>query len=179
MAAEHGRAARRNGAHGATLRAAQRVGAPIRRAMGADDVGELDPAGPRHADARGGGRRQGHASGAGRLGQIQRRAGGEDAPRREVQIACGGREVAVAEQSLHRRQVASSLEQVGGEGVPERGDATLLGDARAELRQLESFWATVMSIGRVPCRLGKSQTCGGRMRQYARQSWSSRWESGT
>jgi len=29
-------------------------------------------------------------------------------------------------------------------------------------------------MGRVPCRLAKSQMCGGRMRQYARQSWSSR-----
>jgi len=84
MAAEHGRAAGRDGAEGATLRMAQGVGGLIRRAMGADDVGQFDPACPFSADARRGGWRWGHDSGAGRLGQIQGRAGGEHAPRRDV-----------------------------------------------------------------------------------------------
>jgi len=129
-----GRAVRRNRTQGAALGAAQRVGALIRRAMGADDVGELDPGGALSADARGGGRRQGHDSGAGRLGQIQGRAGGEDATRCEVQVARGGGEVAVAQQGLHRGQIAAGFEEMGGEGVAERMDAALLGDAGAELR---------------------------------------------
>ena len=96
MAAEHGRAARRDGAQSAALRAAQRVGGLIRRAVGADDIGEFDPACPFSADARRGGWRWRHDSGAGRLGQIQGRAGGEDATRCEVQVARGGGQVAVA-----------------------------------------------------------------------------------
>ena len=68
MAAERGRAARRDGAQGAALRPAQRVGGLIRRAMGADDVGQFHPGCPARADARGGGRCRDHDSGAGRLG---------------------------------------------------------------------------------------------------------------
>ena len=63
MAPERRRAAVSDGAQGATLRAAQRVGVLIRRAMGADDVGQFDPVRPGRADARGGGRHRGHASG--------------------------------------------------------------------------------------------------------------------
>ena len=53
MAAERGGAAGRDGAHGAALGAGQRVGGAIRRAMGAEDVGQLHPVGPRRADAAG------------------------------------------------------------------------------------------------------------------------------
>src|SRR5712691_5211323 len=46
VATERRRAAVSDGAQGAALSAAQRVGVLIRRAMGADDVGQFDPAGP-------------------------------------------------------------------------------------------------------------------------------------
>jgi hypothetical protein len=158
MAAEHGRAARGHGAQGAALRPAQRVGALIRRAMGADEVDQFHPVGLGRADARGGGRRRGHASGAGRLGQIQGRAGGEDAPRRQVQVARGGGEVALPEQGLHRRQTAAGLEEMGGEGMPQGVDAARLGDARAELRQRVELLgdgdvdrARALAIGEEPC----------------------------
>ena len=117
MAPEGRGAARRDRTQGAALSAAQRMGALIRRAVSTDDVSELDPGPPLSADPHGGRRRRGHASGSGRLGQIERRAGGEHVPRREVQIARGGGEVAMAEQVLDRRQIAAGLEQVGGEGV--------------------------------------------------------------
>jgi hypothetical protein len=84
VAAERSRTARRDRAQGAALRAAQRVGALIRRAVGADDIGRFNPSGLLSAVARGGGGCQGHDSAAGRRGQIQGGAGGEDAARREV-----------------------------------------------------------------------------------------------
>jgi hypothetical protein len=42
MAAEGGGAARLDGLHGAALSAGQRMSLPIGRAVGAEDIGELD-----------------------------------------------------------------------------------------------------------------------------------------
>ena len=117
MATEHGGAAGGDGAQGAALRAGQRIGTLIRRAVSADDIGELDPVCSRRAAAREGRRRRGHASGARRLGQIQGRAGGEHPAGRDVQIARGGGQVVMAEELLDGREIAAGLEQVGGEGV--------------------------------------------------------------
>jgi hypothetical protein len=41
------------------------------------------------------------------------------------------------------------------------------------------FWATVTSIGRVSCRLAKTQRRGGVVCQYAWRSWSKRLARGT
>ena len=62
MAAEGGGAAGLDGAHGAALGAGQRMGLPIRRAMGAEDVGQLHPRGSSRARRR-----------AGRGGRVHRR----------------------------------------------------------------------------------------------------------
>jgi hypothetical protein len=67
VAPEGRRAAGRDGAQGAALRAAQRVGMLIRRAVGTDNVSQFDPVGLGSADARGGGGHWGPASGAGGL----------------------------------------------------------------------------------------------------------------
>jgi len=59
MAAEGGGAAGLDGAHGAALGAGQPMGLPIRRAMGADDIGQLHrPGSPRARRRTGRGRRE-------------------------------------------------------------------------------------------------------------------------
>jgi len=55
MAAEHGGAARGDGAQGSAVSARQRVGLLVRRAVGADDVGELDAGRTLDGDPHGGG----------------------------------------------------------------------------------------------------------------------------
>jgi len=100
MAAEHGGAARGDGAQGSALSARQRVGLLVRRAVGADDVGELDAGRTLDGDPHGGRRRSGHSSGGGWLGQIQRGAGVEHALLRQMEIARGGGEMAVAKKLL-------------------------------------------------------------------------------
>ena len=52
VAPERRRAAVRDRAEGAALRTAQRMGALIRRAVGADDLGQFDPGCARSTDAR-------------------------------------------------------------------------------------------------------------------------------
>ena len=85
----------------------------------------------------------------------------------------------MAEQGLDCGQIAAGFEQVGGEGVAERVDAARLGDAGAEFRHRVELLGDGDVDGAGALTIGKEQTCGGRMRQYARQSWSSRGESGT
>ena len=62
VAAEGGGAAGGDGAQGAALSAGQGVGLLIRRAMGADDIGQLDPAPALGTRARSARRRGAHAS---------------------------------------------------------------------------------------------------------------------
>ena len=135
MAAEGGGAAGLDGAHGAALGAGQPMGLPIRRAMGAEDVGELHR-GAAPGPAPRGGRAPGASGGydAGRLRQIQGRDGAEHAPLAEVEVAHRGGDVLVAEQELDGVQVAAGFQQVGGEGVAQGMDAALLADAGAQFR---------------------------------------------
>ena len=111
MPTEQGGAARRDGVQRAMLSASQTMRAPIVRAVGPDDIGEVDSPRSLRADARGGGRRRRHGSGGGRLRQIQGGAGREHAALTEVEIPHGRGDVPVPEEALHGVEVFAGLEQ--------------------------------------------------------------------
>ena len=60
---------------------------------------------------------------------------------REVKVPQRGADVAVAHQALDRVDVHPGLQQVGGEGVAQRVDAAVLGDAGARLGAVEDLCA--------------------------------------
>jgi hypothetical protein len=66
----------------------------------------------------------------------------------------------MAEETLDSVQVGASLEEVGGEGVAQGMDTACLRMPARAVARMEIFWGTVMSMGRVPWRLGKTQCPG-------------------
>ena len=64
-----------------------------------------------------------------RVEQFQRGSGTGQTRARQMQIAHGGRDVAVAQEALNGGQVHAGFEQVGGETVSQSVDAAFTGDA--------------------------------------------------
>jgi hypothetical protein len=123
LAAQGGGAAALDRGERAALHTGQALTGEERGGVRAHDVGELD----RTASAPCAGARS--TRGVGALEQLQRRRGGREMAVGEVEVAQRRADVAVTHEPLDRVHVDPGLEQVGGEGVAQRVDAPLLGDA--------------------------------------------------
>ena len=96
----------------------------IRRAMSAEDIGDLERrAPPRMRRPRGRPRREHGLRATERLGKIQGRARAQDTPLTQMEVAHRGRDLTMPEQPLHGVQVDAGFEQVGREGVAQGVDA--------------------------------------------------------
>jgi hypothetical protein len=179
MATERGGTARLDGLHRAALRAGQPMGVAIRRAVGAEDVGDLHRGTLSRARRPGGRPRRTHRLGqAAGLGQIQGRAGAHEVPLNEMDVPHRRRDLAMAEQALHGVQVDARFEEVGGEGVAQGVDAALLADAGAELRQRIDLLSDRDVDRAGALAIGEEPDAGGAVVQYARNACSRRGESG-
>ena len=121
MPAKRGGAARRDRAQRPMLHRRQSMRAPIRLAMGADDVGEFAAGGVGDHRTCGPGAHalpRGRRRGAERREEIERRARGDRRVLGQLEVARGGPEVPVPEQALDGLEVDPRLEQVRREGVP-------------------------------------------------------------
>ena len=142
-------AARRWRARRVPARVLRRVRAQISR-----------PEVPQHLGQRGGhGRLSASRDGRQRRQQRQRLAPGAvgQVRPRQVQVARGGADVAVAEPLLQAVQVHAGFEQVGGIAVAQGVDAAVLGDARGVAGARYQRWAAVTCSGRAGIVRGAEQ----------------------
>ena len=94
------------------------MGRPETLPVGAEDVRDLQPPRPRGTEA--------HRLEVCRLRdlqEIERRGGGGQMRSCQMEVAHGGAEVPVAQQTLDGVQIHPRLQQMGGEGVPVMPDA--------------------------------------------------------
>ena len=85
------------------------MGGEISRAVAAQHLGQAH---------RGAGGKHVRPSALGRIEQFQRRSGAGQVAARQMHVAHGRRDVTVAKESLHGRQVHAGFDQVGSESVP-------------------------------------------------------------